>query len=106
MLKNEVNIKNDKITIWELSFIILERSLTGKKPPEEINVNAKFNESKDLIENKFNIMKIMRVIPEYSKKIFIACFKTSELLNEIKLVKVFLKLSSYMSIKKIIENRK
>ena len=106
MLKNEVNIKNDKITIWELSFIILERSLTGKKPPEEINVNAKFNESKDLIENKFNIMKIMRVITEYSKKIFIACFRTSELLNEIKLVKVFLKLSSYMSIKKIIENRK
>jgi len=89
-----------------LSFTILERSLTGKKPPEEINVNAKFNESKDLIENKFNIMKIMRVIPEYNKKIFIACFRTSELLNEIKLVKVFLKLSSYMSIKKIIENRK
>ena len=89
-----------------MSFIILERSLTGKKPPEEINVNAKFNESKDLIENKFNITKIMRVIPEYNKKIFIACFRTSELLNEIKLVKVFLKLSSYMSIKKIIENRK
>jgi hypothetical protein len=84
----------------------LERSLTGKKPPEEINVNAKFNESKDLIENKFNIIKIMRVIHEYNKKIFIACFRTSELLNEIKLVKVFLKLSSYMSIKKIIENRK
>ena len=51
-------------------------------------------------------MKIMRVITEYSKKIFIACFRTSELLNEIKLVKVFLKLSSYMSIKKIIENKK
>ena len=39
-------------------------------------------------------MKIISVIPEYNKKILKACFNTSELLNEKKLVNVFLKLSS------------
>tara|TARA_A100000164_G_scaffold310885_1_gene288690 strand:- start:918 stop:1136 length:219 start_codon:yes stop_codon:yes gene_type:complete len=72
----------------------LERSFTGKKPPEEINVNAKFKESNDLIEKIFNIIKIKRVKPEYSKKILIACFNISELLNDMKFVSVFLKLSS------------
>ena len=51
-------------------------------------------------------MKIKRVRAEYKKKILIACFSISELSKEIKLVKVFLKLSSYISIKKIIENKK
>ena len=77
-----------------LSLKILERSFTGKKPPEEINVKAKFNESKDLIEKIFKITKIRRVKPEYKRKIFIACLKTSELLKEIKFVKDFFKLSS------------
>ena len=80
--------------ICEFSLIIFDRSLTGKKPPEEIKVNARFKESNDLIENKFNIIKIIRVIPEYKKKILIACLRISELLNEKKLVKDFLKLSS------------
>tara|TARA_B100000035_G_C20618844_1_gene387215 strand:+ start:220 stop:519 length:300 start_codon:yes stop_codon:yes gene_type:complete len=94
ILKNDINIKKDKITICEFSFNILDKSFTGKKPPEEISVKAKFNESNDLIEKKFNITKTVKVNPEYNKKILIACFNTSELFKEIKLVKVFLKLSS------------
>ena len=94
MLKNDVNIRIDKIIIWVLSLIILDRSFTGKKPPEEINEKAKFNESKDLIEKILRIIKIISVIPEYNKKILKACLSISELLNEKKLVNVFLKLSS------------
>tara|TARA_X000001036_G_C20373540_1_gene681579 strand:- start:213 stop:434 length:222 start_codon:yes stop_codon:yes gene_type:complete len=73
---------------------MLDKSLTGKNPPDEIRVKAKLSESNDLNEKMFNIMKIKRVKPEYNKKIFTACLKISELLNEIKFVKVFLKLSS------------
>ncbi|MDC1112306.1 hypothetical protein OAS43_00700 [Candidatus Pelagibacter sp.] len=94
ILKNEVSINKDIIIICELSLIILDKLLTGKKPPDEISVKAKFNESKDLIENIFKIKNIMRVKKEYNKKILIACFKISELLNEIKFVNDFLKLSS------------
>ena len=83
-----------------------DKSLTGRKPPEEINENAKFKELKDLIEKIFNITKITNVNPEYNRKIFKACLNASELSKDIKFVKVFLKFSSYMSIKKIIENRK
>ena len=79
---------------WVFSFIIKERSFTGKNPPEEISVNAKFNESKVLTENIFKMIKINNVRNEYNKKIFVACLSISELLNEIKLVKLFLKLSS------------
>tara|TARA_Y100000992_G_scaffold263973_1_gene200525 strand:+ start:120 stop:374 length:255 start_codon:yes stop_codon:yes gene_type:complete len=84
----------------------VERSLTGKKPPEEIKVKAKFKESKDLIEKILSSIKIISVMPEYRRKILIVCFNTSELLKDIKFVKDFLKLSSYISIKKIIENKK
>ena len=80
--------------IWEFSLIILDKSLTGKKPPEEISVKAKFKELNDLIEKKFKIIKIIKVKPEYSKKIFIACLKISELSKEIKFVNVFLRFSS------------
>ena len=59
------------------SLIILNKSFVGKKPPEEINENAKFKESKVLIENKFSITKITKVIPEYIKKTFTACLNTS-----------------------------
>ena len=83
MLKNDNNINIEKITIWVLSFKIFERSFTGKNPPEEMSVNARFNESKDLIEKIFKIIKIKRVNPEYKRKIFIACFKISELLKDI-----------------------
>ena len=94
MLKNEVSIKIDKTIICEFSLSIFERSFTGKKPPEEIKVKAKFKESNNLIEKIFRIKKIISVIAEYNKKILIACFNISELSNEIKLVNVFLKLSS------------
>ena len=94
MLKKESSINRDRIITWEFSLNIFERSLTGKNPPEEIKVKAKFNESKVLMEKIFKTTKITRVRLEYKRKIFIACFSISELLNEIKLVNVFLKLSS------------
>ena len=45
----------DKTINWELALIIFVRSLSGKKPPEEISVKARFKELKDLIDKKFNI---------------------------------------------------
>ena len=89
MLKKDVNINVDKTIIWGFVFIILESSLTGKKPPEEISVKARFKELKDLIEKKFKMIKIISVIPEYKKKIFNACLKISELSKDKKLVSVF-----------------
>ena len=83
ILKNEVNINKDKTIIWEFSLIILGSSLTGKNPPEEINVKAKFKESKDLIEKIFNMIKIKSVRLEYKKNILTACFNIYELLKEI-----------------------
>ena len=80
--------------------------MTGKKPPEEIKVKAKFNESNVLSEKILRIIKIKRVNPEYRKKILTACLSISELLKEIKFVNVFFRFSSYISIKKIMEKRK
>ena len=80
--------------IWAFSLIIIDKSLTGKKPPDEIIVKAKFNESNVLIEKMFKVININIVNDEYKIKILAACFKISELLKEIKFVKVFLKLSS------------
>ena len=77
-----------------LSLIIFDKSFTGKNPPDDIRLKARFNESKDLTDDKFKTIKIIRVKPEYNKKILDACLKISELLNEIKFVRVFLKLSS------------
>ena len=94
MLKKDVNINMDKIIVWGLVLITLESSFTGKNPPEEISVKAKFKELKDLIEKKFKMTKIISVIPEYKKKIFSACLKTSELSKDKKLVSVFFKFSS------------
>ena len=106
ILKNEKSISIDSITIWEFSLKILDKSLTGRKPPDDTNEKARFSESKALIEKIFKEMKIINVIIEYNKKILIACLNISELSKEMKFVKVFLKLSSYISIKKIIEKRK
>jgi hypothetical protein len=78
----------------------------GKNPPEEIIVIARFNELKDLILNKFKIIKIVNVINKYNKNILKDCFKVSALLKDIKLVKDFLKLLSKISINNIIENKK
>ena len=46
------------------------------------------------IEKIFKTININMVNDEYKMKILAACFKISELLKEIKFVKVFLKLSS------------
>ena len=94
MLKKEINIKKEKIIIWELWINTDERSFTGRKPPEEIIVIARFKELKDLIPIIFKTIKIKIVKPEYNKKILIDCFRTSELLNDKKFVKDFFKLSS------------
>ena len=68
---------------------MLERSFTGKKPPEEINVKAKLSELKALIEKMFKIIKMINVKIEYNNKILIACLKISALSKEIKFVNVF-----------------
>ena len=80
--------------IWVFSLIIVDNSLTGKKPPDEIIVKDKFNESNVLIEKIFKIININTVNDEYKIKILVACFKISELLKDIKFVKDFFKLSS------------
>ena len=56
--------------------------MLGKKPPDEIIVKARFNESKLLIDMKFKIININKVRLEYNKKILIDCFKISELLKD------------------------
>ena len=64
ILKKDNNIKIDKIIICLLSLIILERSLTGRNPPEEMIVKAKFKESNVLIENKFKTINMKSVKDE------------------------------------------
>jgi hypothetical protein len=71
---------------------ILDKLFEGKKPPDEITVIARFKELNILISKIFRIIKIPNVINEYNRKIFKDCFKVSALLNDIKLVKDFLKL--------------
>ena len=68
--------------------------MTGKKPPDEIIVKARFKESNVLIENNLNNMNMNIVSEEYNIKILVACLKLSELLKDMKFVNVFLKLSS------------
>ena len=68
--------------ICVLFFMIFVRSLSGKKPPDDIKLNAKFNELKVRTENMFKTRKIINVKKEYSKKILIACLKISLLSNE------------------------
>ena len=89
-----MSINNERTIICEFCLIIFERSFTGKKPPEEIKVNAKFNELKDLIEKILSTIKIINVKIEYNMNIFIACLNISALSKEIKFVNVFLKFSS------------
>ncbi|MDB9936628.1 hypothetical protein OAD13_01125 [Candidatus Pelagibacter sp.] len=78
--------------IWELFIKIFDKLLDGKKPPEEITVIARFKELNILTSNIFKITKIPNVISEYKKNIFKDCFKVSDLLKDMKLVKDFLKL--------------
>ena len=85
---------------------ILDKLFTGKKPPDEINVIARLNESKTLKSRIFKITKIPNVNIIYKINIFDDCFKVSDVLNDKKLVKDFFKLLSKISINKIIENKK
>ena len=71
---------------------IVERSFTGKKPPDEIIVIAKFNELNDLIPKKLRIIKIANVKLEYKINILIVCFKISVVLNDKKFVRDFFKI--------------
>tara|TARA_B100001250_G_C19650150_1_gene722261 strand:+ start:674 stop:967 length:294 start_codon:yes stop_codon:yes gene_type:complete len=92
ILKKEINIKSEKIIICISLIKTDESSLTGRNPPDEINVIAKFKELNDLIPKIFKIIKIEIVKPEYNKKIFIVCFKISEELKDKKFVSDFFKL--------------
>ena len=89
-----------------LVLTILDKLFTGKKPPDEINVIDKLNESKILKSRIFKMTKIANVNKIYKINIFEDCFKVSDTLNDKKFVKDFFKLLSKISINKIIENKK
>ena len=93
-LKKENNIDIDRMILLMSVVNVVSKLLLGKNPPDDIIVNARFKESNVLIENKFNNINITTVKEEYNIKILVACLKLSELLKDVKLVKVFLKLSS------------
>tara|TARA_B100001540_G_C15535469_1_gene518939 strand:+ start:185 stop:541 length:357 start_codon:yes stop_codon:yes gene_type:complete len=105
-LKKEISIVKEKIIILISEFKIIARLLFGKKPPEEIIVSAKLKESKVLRSIIFKIIKIVKVKIEYKIKTLRDCLKVSVVLNDKKLVKDFFKLSSKISIKSIMENKK
>ena len=86
--------------------MIPDKLFTGKKPPDEINVIDRLNESKILKSRIFKITNILNVNKIYKINIFEDCFKVSDKLNDKKFVKDFFKLLSKMSINKIIENKK
>ena len=106
MLKKDTNINKENIISLILVFTIVESVFDGKKPPDEINVIDKLNELKDLKSKIFKIIKIHRVKMIYKIKILEDCLKSSDVLNERKFVNDFFKLSSNISINKIIENKK
>ena len=70
-------------------FKIFSKLFVGKKPPEEIIVIAKLNELNERILEIFKIKKIPNVSVIYKIKIFVDCFKISDVLNDKKLVKDF-----------------
>ena len=60
-LKNDISIEIARIICWNLLFIIKPRLLSGKKPPDEISVRDKLNESNILtpeIDNSTNIVAV------------------------------------------------
>ena len=60
-LKKETNINNEKIINFVWLFKIDSKLLMGKKPPDDIKVIDKFNETKDLKSKRFKIIKIITV---------------------------------------------
>ena len=89
-----------------LVLTIADKLFTGKKPPDEINVIDRLNESKILKSRMLKVTKIANVNKIYKINIFEDCFKVSDTLNDKKFVKDFFKLLSKISINKIIENKK
>ena len=87
-------------------FTIDERSLDGRKPPDETKDIAKLNELNVLNSNILRIKNTITVNSEYKINILKACLKVSDILKDKKLVKDFLIFSSNISINKINENRK
>ena len=57
-----VTFKSEKIIIFILEFKIIVMSLKGKKPPEDIKLIDRLNESKVLKLKIFKIIKINSVI--------------------------------------------
>ena len=106
ILKKETSIVNEKTISLVFVLMIEDKLLTGINPPDEINVIAKLNESKDLRSKNFNIANIKNVNKIQRINILDDCFKVSDVLKDKKLVKDFFKLLSKISINNIIENKK
>ena len=94
ILKKDISNNKEKTNICISLFKIKSRLFEGRKPPDEIIDKARFNELKDLIFSRFKVIKINIVNPEYKKNIFKDCLIVSDLLNDKKFVKDFLKLLS------------
>ena len=58
ILKKEISINNENTIICVLLTNIVDKSLSGKNPPDEMTVIAKLRELKDLIPKIFKIIKI------------------------------------------------
>ena len=86
--------------------IIDSRLLTGRKPPDEIKVNDKLNELKDLISDRYKIKKIIIVNNKYTILILKHCLIVSLELKFMKLVNDFFKFWSKISIKSMIDIKK
>ena len=106
ILKKDTSIINEKTISLVFVLMIADKLLTGIKPPDEINVIAKLNESKDLRSKIFKITNIKNVNKVQRINILDDCFKVSDVLKDKKLVKDFFKLLSKISINNIIENKK
>ena len=106
ILKKETSIVNEKTISLVFVLMIEDKLLTGIKPPDEINVIDKLNESKDLRSKIFKIANIKNVNKIQRINILDDCFKVSDVLKDKKLVKDFFKLLSKISINNIIENKK
>ncbi len=106
ILKKDTSIVNEKTISLVFVLMIEDKLLTGIKPPDEINVIAKLNESKDLRSKIFKITNIKNVNKVQRINILDDCFKVSDVLKDKKLVNDFFKLLSKISINNIIENKK
>ena len=88
ILKNETNIKREKIISFVFVFTAVERSFKGRNPPDEIKDIDKLKESKVLKSNILRIINIITVSKEYSISILKVCLKVSDILKDKKFVDV------------------